>query len=328
MLRFAVLSFAILLVGSPLDAQQGRCTNDDLMRHVQVIAADSMMGRAPGSRGDSQSTTYLMRALHEAVGAANRVTTQEVPLGATGARSRNIIATIPGARDEWVVVMAHHDGLGVGKPDAKGDSVYNGANDNAVGAAVLVCLAGELARDVSGRGVIVILTAAEERGHLGARFWAEHPTVDRAKVTLGVNLDAIPVNGPPLDYIAYGNGLLIGADSMLTAAGARAGFELSTVPFESNMYWSFDSAELGAVGIPAVTVSLGMRWPTGTARPRPAGMPSIRERHHSPSDEFAADWDPLAIQRYTDLAVSIIDAARRHTGSIKLKQPNAYQTRP
>jgi Zn-dependent M28 family amino/carboxypeptidase len=227
-----------------------------------------------------------------------------------------------------VVVTAHHDGLGIGQPNAQGDSIYNGANDNAVGVALAICVAGELSSDPSRRGVLIILTAAEERGRLGARYWAEHPTVDLAKVRFGVNLDAIGVTGPTQDFIAYGNGLLTGADSVLRAAGARAGFELATVSFEPNMYWAFDSAELGAAGIPAVTIGLGTRPPAGSIREQAPGMPPLRQRYHSPSDEVAVDWDPTAIRRYADLAVSVVEEARIHAGEIRLKIPNAYQTRP
>jgi len=319
----------VLLMTAQLSAQPRRCAADDLMRHISVISADSMMGRAPGSRGDSASAAYLTRALQEAVGTSGRVATQDVPIGPGGkSRSRNIIATVPGTRDEWVVVTAHHDGLGVGKPDARGDSIYNGANDNAVGAALLICVTQELSSGPARRGVIAILTAAEERGHVGARYWAEHPTVDLTTVKFAVNLDAIGVTGPTQDFIAYGNGLLTGADSMLRAAGARAGFELATVSFESNMYWAFDSAEMGAAGIPAVTIGMGTRRAAGPAREPAAGMPSMRERYHSPSDEVAADWDPAAIRRYADLAASVVEAARTHTGEIRLKVPNAYQKRP
>jgi Zn-dependent M28 family amino/carboxypeptidase len=318
----------VLLITAQLGAPR-RCAPDDLMRHITVISADSMMGRAPGSHGDLASAAYLTRALQEAVGASGRVATQDVPLGPDGeSRSRNIIATVPGTRDEWVVVTAHRDGLGVGKPDAQGDSIYNGANDNAVGAALLICATRELSSGPLRRGVIAILTAAEERGRLGSRYWAEHPTVDLTSVKFAVNLDAIGVTGPTQDFIAYGNGLLIGADSMLRAAGAHAGFELATVSFESNMYWAFDSAEMGAAGIPAVTIGMGTRRPAGTTREPPAGMPSFRERYHSPADEVAADWDPTAIRRYADLAASVVEAARTHTGEIRLKVPNAYQKRP
>lgn len=227
-----------------------------------------------------------------------------------------------------MVVTAHHDGLGVGKPNASGDSIYNGANDNAVGTAIALCLAGELAGQTAERGLVIILTAAEERGRIGARYWAEHPTVDLSRVRFAANLDAIGVVGPTEDFIAYGGGLLIGADSMLSDAGARAGFELVTVSFESNMYWAFDAAELGAVGIPAITIGAGTRLPAGSARPVPPSMPPLRQRYHSPSDDVAADWNSQAIRRYADLAASIISAARQYRGDITLKTPNAYQRRP
>ncbi len=257
------------------------------------------------------------------------MTFQDVPLEPGGEPgTRNIIASIPGTVDEWVVVTAHHDGLGIGKPNAQGDSIYNGANDNAVGAAIAICVVGEFQSPSRRRGVIVVLTGAEERGHLGGRYWAEHPTVNLSKVKFAVNLDAIGVTGPTEDFIAYGNGLLTGADSMLSAAGARAGFQLTTVSFESRMYWAFDSAELGAVGVPAVTIGAGTRPPSGPGPPPAAGMPPLRQRYHSPSDEVAPDWEPVAIRRYADLVASVLDAARTQTGTIQLKVPNPYQVRP
>ena len=307
----------------------GSCSGRDVMRDVTTLAADSMMGRAPGSRGDSLGTAYLMQEVKRAVGSSGVITTQEVPVGrGEGTTSRNIIATIPGARSEWVVLTAHHDGLGIGKPDARGDSVYNGANDNAVGVALALCVVRTLAPAAGRRGVILILTAAEERGRLGARYWAEHPTVPVARVKFAVNLDAIGVTGPTLDFIAYGKGMLIGADSMLQSAGARAGFALTTVSFESSMYWAFDSAELAAVGIPAITIGQGMRSPPGPTRPPPAGMPDIRRRYHTPSDEVAEDWDSAAIVRYGELAASLVEAARTDTAAIRLRSPNVYQQRP
>jgi Zn-dependent M28 family amino/carboxypeptidase len=152
-----------LLVVAPVGlAQAGTCSAQEVKQLVATISADSMMGRAPGSRGDSLTTAYLARVLESASGLAGAVTTQSVPLDSDGATSRNIIATIPGGRDEWVVLAAHHDGLGVGRPDARGDSIYNGANDNAVGVALAICVARGLPRTVGGRGVIVLLTAAEE----------------------------------------------------------------------------------------------------------------------------------------------------------------------
>ena len=322
------LALLLTIAGTSRSNLAPECTPTDVMRTISTIAADSMRGRAPGSRGDSLSTAYLARELERAIGASGRVTFQVVSPSDGSLHSRNIIATVPGLLDEWVLVSAHHDGLGVGKADARGDSIYNGANDNALGAALAVCIAQSLAPAAGHRGVIVLLTAMEERGRLGGRYWAEHPTVDRSKVKLGINLDALGVTGPSQDFIAYGNGMLTGADSLLEAAGARAGFTLTNAPFESSMYWAFDSAELSAVGIPAITIGQGMRPPQQAPRAPPAGMPAMRQRYHSPADEVAEDWDPAAILRYGALVASVVEGARTNAGTIALRVPNVYQSRP
>lgn len=306
----------------------GPCTPADLLHHVEVIAADSMLGRAPGSAGDRATTSYLSHVLRGSLGRRGRVTLQEVPVGEKNAlRSHNVIATIPGSIDEWVLVSAHHDALGVGAPDARGDSIYNGANDDAVGVALAVCIAQELVEDSHGRGVIVLLTASEEKGHRGGRYWVEHPTVPLRTVRFAVNLDAIGVTGPTEDFVAFGSALLIGADSVLRAAGTAAGFSLSTVPYEADMLGAFDSAEFGAAGIPSITLSFGTRQPAGRARPPAIGLPPMRQRYHAPSDEVASDWNPDAIRRYTDLAVSVVRTMRTFTGSVRLT-PGAYQRKP
>jgi hypothetical protein len=147
-------------------------------------------------------------------------------------------------------------------------------------------------------------------------------------VKFAVNLDAVGITGPTRDFIAYGNGMLAGADSMLRSAGTAAGFELSTVSFEANMYWAFDHAELAAIGIPAITLGQGARAPDGPPPATPGGMPTVRRRYHSPSDEIADDWDFDAILRYGSLAASVVEAARTHAAVIELKSPNAYQKRP
>lgn len=124
-------------------AQPGTCSAQDVKRLVATISADSMMGRAPGSRGDTLTTAYLTRVLEGGIGLAGAVRTQPVPIGSDGATSRNIIATMPGSRDEWVVLTAHHDGLGVGRPDARGDSIY-------IGGALFALPALWLARELEG----------------------------------------------------------------------------------------------------------------------------------------------------------------------------------
>lgn len=87
---------SFLVVAALLRAPEP-CTPTDLMHHVEVIAADSMLGRAPGSAGDRATTSYLSHVLRRSLGRRGRVTLQEVPVGEHGARrSHNVIATVPG----------------------------------------------------------------------------------------------------------------------------------------------------------------------------------------------------------------------------------------
>jgi Zn-dependent M28 family amino/carboxypeptidase len=108
-------------------------------------------------------------------------------------RSYNVIGKITGSKrpDEVIIYTAHWDHLGIGKPDATGDSIYNGAYDNATGAAGLL----ELARAFKsmkakpGRTIIILAVTAEEQGLLGSAYYAQNPVYPANKTVANINMD-------------------------------------------------------------------------------------------------------------------------------------------
>lgn len=114
----------------------------------------------------------------------------------------NVVAKLQGSdpalKDTYVVLTAHFDHVGVGRPDATGDSNYNGADDDASGTAAVVEIAEALAilDPAPARSVVFLLVSGEEKGLLGSRAWVEDPTLDHERVVANINLDMIGRNAP------------------------------------------------------------------------------------------------------------------------------------
>ena len=195
-----------------LAAQASRITPDLLARHIGTLAHDSMMGRPTPGPHIELTAAYVEQALRSAgllpAGDSGRfqqrfpVLSRGTPIG-TGP---NVIGVLPGgdpARShQYVAVIAHMDHVGVGRPD-RGDSIYNGADDNASGTAGLLALAdafGGLSQRPA-RSILFISTSGEERGLLGARWYAEHPTVPVDSIVALINLDMIGRNRPDSVYL-------------------------------------------------------------------------------------------------------------------------------
>ncbi len=104
----------------------------------------------------------------------------------------------PALRDTYVVISAHMDHVGVGRPDATGDSIYNGADDDASGTSAVLEIAEALAAlpQRPARSVLFLLVSGEEKGLLGSRYYSEHPTVPASSIVANVNIDMIARNAP------------------------------------------------------------------------------------------------------------------------------------
>jgi Zn-dependent M28 family amino/carboxypeptidase len=122
--------------------------------------------------------------------------------------SHNVLGLVPGKAhpDETVIYSAHWDHLGIGKPDARGDTIYNGAIDNGTGIAELIELGRAFARGPRpDRSVVFMAVTAEEKGLLGSEYYATHPLYPAAKTAGAVNMDVLGVLGPARDFSVRGN---------------------------------------------------------------------------------------------------------------------------
>lgn len=187
----------------------------DMRTRIAFLASDEMGGRATPSPGLEKAAAYLageFERLGLEPGGDGGSFLQRYPLsfpaGSEGsavppaAMPPNVVAILPGRdpdlRATYVVLSAHMDHVGTGPPDAAGDSIYNGADDDASGTAALVEVAEAFAAlpDRPARSVVFLAVSGEERGLLGSRWFSENPPMPISSIVANLNVDMIARNAP------------------------------------------------------------------------------------------------------------------------------------
>jgi hypothetical protein len=207
-----------LLAGLSMEPAAARITADDIADHVAVLAHDSMRGRLTGRPEIEDAAAYIAGVLEAAgldpagrEGYLDRWTFEAGPdADSLAGLPPNVVALLPGSDPAldgtYVVVTAHFDHVGVGPPDATGDSIYNGADDNASGTAALLEVADALASmpEPPRRSVLFLAVSGEELGLLGALAYVQSPTVPRGGMVANINLDMVS-RGPADTAYAIGH---------------------------------------------------------------------------------------------------------------------------
>lgn len=210
--------------------------------------------------------------------------------------SNNVIAMIPGSErpDETIIYTAHWDHLGT-NPELPGDTIYNGAVDNAAGTAALLSLARQFAEHPlpPKRSVVFLAVTAEESGLLGAQWYTGNPVFPLSKTVANINIDAPAVTGPMNDMvvIGYGNSELEDylRDELVKQPGRYAVAEPHP---ERGSYYRSDHLNFARQGVPALYAKSGQdsaehgpEW--GAAQ----SQDYVDNRYHSPADEYDPAWD-------------------------------------
>ena len=232
---------------------------------------------------------------------------QPVPLGVTASvrlrnklrtvNSRNVVARLAGSdtalSDEYVIYTAHWDHFGIGTP-VNGDSIYNGAADNATGTAGLLTLAKAYAAMPTppDRSILFLAVTAEEQGLLGSQYYAEHPIYPLARTLAVINMDVLNTAGPTKDLTVIGLGAS-DLDDYATAAAAQQGRKLRPdAEPEKGFYYRSDHFNFAKQGVPAFYSDAGVDY---VGQPSDYGMKKRDEyttmRYHKPQDEIQPDWD-------------------------------------
>jgi|HubBroStandDraft_6_1064221.scaffolds.fasta_scaffold15401_2 Zn-dependent M28 family amino/carboxypeptidase len=212
--------------------------------------------------------------------------------------SNNVVGKLEGAdpklKDQYVIYTAHWDHLGIGFPNAKGDKIYNGAQDNASGTAGLIELARafKALRSPPRRSILFLSVTAEEKGLLGSRYYAENPIYPLAKTLADINMDVLNVYGRTRDItvVGLGNSSL---DDVLRKAAAENHRILRPDPEpEVGGFYRSDHFSFAKQGVPALDTDSGIEY---IGRPAGWGLKKRQEYtendYHKPSDEIKPDWN-------------------------------------
>jgi hypothetical protein len=180
-------------------------------------------------------------------------------------QSQNVIGVLegtdPGLRDEYVLLTAHYDHVGVGKQGGgattEQDSIFNGARDNAMGTVAMLTAAKALSIERPKRSVIVLAVTGEEIGLLGSSYYADHPVIPLEKTIFNLNTDGAGYNDT--DYVSvFGYGRTA-TDDHIKAAAEAVGLEVFPDPApQQNLFDRSDNVSFARKGVPALTVSPGM----------------------------------------------------------------------
>ncbi len=196
-------------------------------------------------------------------------------------------------KHEAIVLTAHFDHLGITKP-VNGDSINNGALDNATGVSALLEIARLFASmpERPRRSLVFAAVGAEESGTLGSQYYVENPTFPLPKVAANINIDGLNIFGRTKDVVMIGLGKST-IDSTLKAVASWQGRSVKPDQFpEQGSFYRSDQFNFARVGIPCMYLDGGVEY---IGRPADFAKQKVDEyimRHyHQPSDEIRDDWD-------------------------------------
>lgn len=210
--------------------------------------------------------------------------------------SRNVVGLIPGSdpdlMNEYVIFTAHHDHLGITTP-VDGDSINNGARDNAAGVSTLLNLANAFkeAGNEMRRSAIFLFVGAEEMGLLGSRYWANNPTVHPGRISANFNMDGMQTYGPTRDVVLVGfeRNTITGVIRQYAESEGRI-VKPDPNP-EQGYFYRSDHFNMARIGIPAIFPRRGNEY-IGKPEGWSATIDSVdAANYHSVSDEINEYWD-------------------------------------
>lgn len=177
-------------------------------------------------------------------------------------KSYNVIGKITGTKrpDEVIIYTAHWDHLGIGRPNATGDSIYNGALDNATGTGGLFELirAFKSMKKQPERTIIFLAVTAEEQGLLGSAYYAQNPIYPADKTVANINMDGLNRFEPTKDIVIVGEGQSDLEDYLKEAVEKTGGYISYDSHPEAGYYYRSDHFNFAKAGIPALYVSTGI----------------------------------------------------------------------
>jgi Zn-dependent M28 family amino/carboxypeptidase len=213
----------------------------------------------------------------------------------------NVLGLLPGTdpqlKNEWVIVMAHHDHLGkTEKRDEGSDNIYNGAVDNASGVSALLAIARGIVSlpdtERPRRSILFAAVGAEEQGLLGSKYFAENPPVPAGNLAAVINIDGINILGPTEDVVVIGRGKSDLDEHVGRIARLQNRVVVGDQFPDRGYYYRSDQFSLAKIGVPGVYLHSGVHV---IGKPDGWGKQKLREwietTYHQTGDEYEEDWD-------------------------------------
>ena len=209
--------------------------------------------------------------------------------------SRNVVAKLPGRTQpqQSVIYSAHWDAFGIGEADESGDAVRHGAVDNATGVAAVL----ELARVYAAgprpaRTLLFIALTAEEKGLLGASWYAAHPLMPLDTTAAVLNTEMLSPDGPARDIASWGRGR-VSLERDLAEVAQAHGRSYSPDPnLEAGFFYRADHFAFARAGVPAITVGAGLDMlDGGEAHGRALREAYFAKCYHRPCDRWEKTWN-------------------------------------
>ncbi len=211
--------------------------------------------------------------------------------------SKNVVALIPGTerKDEFIIYSAHWDHFGIGKA-IEGDSIYNGAVDNASGTAGLLAIAEAFKKsNVTKRSIVFMAVTGEEQGLLGSAFYAENPIFNPKKTVANINIDALDSPGKMKDLTITGYGQSEMDEYAKEAAEKQNRYIIPDPEAEKGYFFRSDHFNFAKIGIPALYAS-------GAYEGFDKSIEDIKKyndnyrtyKYHQPSDEYNSETTKLS----------------------------------
>jgi Zn-dependent M28 family amino/carboxypeptidase len=266
-------------------AVEGWITFEKAKELFQASGRDFDASKKAAARPDFRPESLMSSAQFQVTNALREV------------KSRNVIAKIEGSdpalKNEYVIYTAHWDHLGR-DPEMKGDQIFNGAADNASGVASILEIAHALiqARPAPKRSMLFLAVTAEEKGLLGAKYYATHPLYPLARTLADINLDVINLWGPTKDIISIGMGNSTLDDLLIEVAQAQGRTVGPDADPEKGYYFRSDHFEFAKQGVPALDPKGGRQYVGKSADFGKRKQDEYTAKdYHKVSDEVKADWD-------------------------------------
>jgi len=232
----------------------------------------------------------------------------EMPVKTELVHSRNILAKLPGTShgDEVILFGAHWDAFGIGAPDARGQTIRRGANDDGLGIAGVLELARAFARGPRPqRSLVFAAWTAEERGLLGSETYAVRPLFPLKKTAANLTIDILQTAGPARDVVLVGAGQNDLDDDLARAARDQGRSVTPDVKPERGLFYRADHFSLAKRGVPTLLLMALGGGEDLVAGGRAAGDAWVDDYtahcYHQPCDAWSPNWDLRGAAEDVDL---------------------------